>query len=127
MNLLDLPKQDLGFPWFTSTLLALSVTINVALCHAWIQEHDMATTQEVKANDFQQRASACSKSIDDARELSQQRSENAAKAIEQAHGASMKLQQAAQQILASPPTTAGNDCQSAKIRADEWVRSRGGK
>lgn len=125
MNLIDLPKLELGFPWVTSSLLALSMTINAALCYAWIQEHDTATMQESKASDFLQRANACTKSIDDARELAYQRAETASKAIDKAHSAAIKLQSTAQQILASSPVVADNDCQSAKIRAQDWIKSRG--
>ena len=127
MSILDFQKSDLGFPWITSSLLALSLTINAALCYAWIQEHDAAVSQEVTANNFQQRANACAQSIDDARELAQQRAQTAAKAIDQAHGAAIKLQSTAQQILSSAPAVADNDCQSAKVRAADWLKSRGGQ
>ena len=112
--------------------LAISVAANAALGWAYLGQRDETATaladlrgMEGQRDGARQAASACSDSVDDLRELADQRAREAAAARAAAAGTARDHNQRADQILASPAPVPGDACASAQVRVDSWLQGRG--
>ncbi|MBX9936068.1 MAG: hypothetical protein K2Y10_05700 [Burkholderiaceae bacterium] len=70
-------------------------------------------------------AMACGNAVDELHNLAEQRAKEAttarATAAAQAHAAAQR----ADAILAAPAAVPGDDCQSAQVRVERWLQTRG--
>lgn len=104
--------------------LALSVAGNAAIAWAWLGTRDELASQKVQRQAAESAAEACSKGV----EALQARAAAATKAAAVARAAAAASAAAgaarADQILASPPSTPGDDCKSAADQVDQWLQGR---
>lgn len=114
--------------------LAISVAANAALGWAYLGQRDETTEARTALRDMQgQRdgardaASACSDSVEDLRELADQRGREAATARAAAADKAQGHNQRADVILAAPPPVPGDACASAQARVDSWLQGRAQK
>ena len=104
--------------------LGLSVAGNAALGWAWIGAREKAVTSTLQRDDARAAASACSDATEDLRELADKRAMEAKKAQAVARQAAGRREVRAQQILGTPPALPGDDCGSARVRVNEWLKGR---
>ncbi len=112
--------------------LIASAALNLLAGWAWLDQRDTVTTLRTEAK-AQKRdldaaradASACSDATDDLRTLADQRAKEADAARAQARKASATRAKRADAILAAPPAVPGDDCASARVRVDNWLKNRG--
>lgn len=111
--------------------LAISLAANCALGWAYLgQRDDTATAQadlrgmEGQRDGARKAASACSDSLDDLRELAEQRARDGAAARAAAATTAKTHNQRADQILASPAPVPGDACASAQVRVNDWLKGR---
>lgn len=112
-------------------IILLSLAANAVLGWAYLGQRDDTTQARAELKDMQgQRdgargaASACSDSIDDLRELADQRGRDAAQARTAAAGKAQGHNQRADEILATPAPVPGDVCASAQARVDDWLKGR---
>lgn len=112
-------------------ILALSVLANAALGWAYLGQRDKAAKASADLTHMQQQrdgargaASACSDAVDDLRALADQRAKEADAARAQARKAAAGRNARADAILSAPPAVPGDDCASARVRVDQWVKGR---
>jgi len=111
--------------------LIASAALNLLAGWAYLGQRDTITTLRTEAK-TQKRdldaaradASACSDATDDLRALADQRAKEADAARAQARKASATRAKRADAILATPPAVPGDDCASARVRVDQWVKGR---
>ena len=111
--------------------LVLSVALNAALGWAYLGQRDKTTAAQTALRDMQgqrdgarEAASACSDAVDDLRSLADQRAKEADAARAQARKAAAGRNARADAILSAPPAVPGDDCASARVRVDQWLKGR---
>jgi hypothetical protein len=112
--------------------LALTLAACAALGWAYLRQRD-ATAQALHAAADMQRqrdgalqaADACSASVQAAASAAADASRRAERAQAAAAEAGRRLRQRADATLAAGPAVPGDDCASARITVDEWLRDRG--
>jgi hypothetical protein len=107
-----------------AALLAASVLVNIGLGRAWLAARDDAATAIGQRDTARADASACSDATDDLRALADQRAIEAQAARAEAAAQARTHQQKADAILATPPAVPGDDCRSAQLRVDNWLKGR---
>lgn len=112
-------------------LLTLSVAVNGLLAWAYLGQRDAATLAEEAAQDMsgqrdgaREAARLCSASVERARLAADDAARRAQAAQDAARAAARRLQQRADAVLAAPPAVPGDDCASARVRVDAWLRER---
>lgn len=112
-------------------ILALSVLANAALGWAYLGQRDTIATLRAEAKATQGQldevradARACSDAVDDLRALADQRAKEADAARAQASKAAAGRNARADAILSAPPAVPGDDCASARVRVDQWLKGR---
>lgn len=105
-------------------LLAFSVAGNAALGWAWLGARDQVATTITERDSARATASACSDATEALRELADKRGEETRRAQAAARLAAAKHEGRAQQILSTPPAVPGDDCASARVRIDDWIKGR---
>jgi hypothetical protein len=115
-------------------LILASLAANAVLGWAYLGQRDETAAaradlrgMEGQRDGARQAASACSDSVDDLRELADQRARDAAAARAAAAGKAQGHNQRADAILAAPPKVPGDACSSAQARVDDWLRGRSTK
>lgn len=111
--------------------LIASATLNLLAGWAYLGQRDTITTLRTEAK-TQKRdldaaradASACSDATDDLRALADQRAKEADAARAQARKAAAGRNARADAILSAPPAVPGDDCASARVRVDQWLKGR---
>lgn len=107
--------------------LALSLTANGVVTHAWLGARDEAATARQEASTNLSAAKACSDGVMSLQSAAATRTA----AAEGARDAALKLAQGAQArglaLVAKPPAVPGNDCASARVQVDDWISGRGAK
>jgi hypothetical protein len=120
-------------PSFSPVLIALAISVaaNAALGWAYLGQRDDTTEARTALRDMEgqrdgarQAASACSDSVDDLRELADQRAREAAPDRAAAASTAQGHNQRADQILATPAPVPGDACASAQARVDSWLQGR---
>lgn len=111
--------------------LGLSLAVNGLLGWAYLGQRDDTTEARTALRDMEsqrdgarQAASACSDSVDDLRELADQRAREAASARAAAASTAQGHNQRADTILATPAPVPGDVCASAQARVDSWLQGR---
>lgn len=111
--------------------LAVSLTMNGLLGWAYLGQRDKTTAAQTALRDMQgqrdgarEAASACSDAVDDLRTLADQRAKEADAARAQARKAAAGRNARADAILSAPPAVPGDDCASARVRVDQWIKGR---
>lgn len=111
--------------------LAISVAANGFLGWAYLGQRDDTTEAKTALRDMQgQRdgardaASACSDSVDDLRDLADQRARDAVAARASAASQAQSHNEKADAILAAPAPVPGDVCASAQARVNDWLQTR---
>lgn len=111
--------------------LIASAALNLLAGWAWLGQRDAIATlrSETKAVQGQldgarADARACSDAVDDLRALADQRAREASAARAAAQQRAQQHQRKADAILAAPPAVPGDDCASARVRVDQWLKGR---
>lgn len=104
--------------------LLISLASNAALGWAWLGARDDVTALTGQRDEARADASACSDATEALREQADKRAAEAKKATAAARTAAADKQSRAQAILSTPPSVPGNDCASARDRADDWLHGR---
>lgn len=104
--------------------LALSMAGNAALGWAWLGARDQVAVATTERDDARAAASACSDATEALRELADKRGAEAKHAQAVAREAAGRREGRAQQILSTPAAVPGDDCGSARVRVDGWLKGR---
>lgn len=111
--------------------LGISLAANGLLGWAYLGQRDDTTAAQTALRDMQgqrdgarEAASACSDAVDDLRTLADQRAKEADSARAQARKAAAGRNARADAILSAPPAVPGDDCASALVRVDQWLKGR---
>ncbi|AVO49960.1 hypothetical protein C6568_12395 [Melaminivora suipulveris] len=111
--------------------LIASAALNLLAGWAWLGQRDTIATlrTEVKAVQGQldgarADARACSDAVDDLRTLADHRAEEASAARAAAQQRAQTHNRRADAILAAPLAVPGDDCASARVRVDQWIKGR---
>ena len=111
--------------------LLASLATNGAMGWAYLGQRDDAAQARADLGAVEQQrdgaradASACSDATDDLRTLADQRAIEAQAARAEAAAQARTHQQKADAILATPPAVPGDDCKSAQMRVDNWLKGR---
>lgn len=114
-----------------SYALIASAALNVALGWSWLHARDSAVKarQQVTVVTGERDAALltaqeCSEATDALKKLADQRARDADKARAQARKAAAGRNARADAILSAPPAVPGNDCASARVRVDQWLKGR---
>lgn len=106
-------------------LLALSVAGNAWLGSTYLGARDERTEAIGQRDQARSAATMCSDATEALQEQATRRQVEGQAAIAAARKAALGHEGRAQQILATPASTPGNDCKSADDRARSWLKSRG--
>jgi septal ring factor EnvC (AmiA/AmiB activator) len=111
--------------------LGLSIALNAGLGWAYLGQRDTIATLRTEAKAVQGQlqgaradAKACSDAVDDLRTLADQRAKEASAARDAAQQRAQGHQRKADAILAAQPAVPGDDCASARLRVDGWLKGR---
>lgn len=111
--------------------LIASAALNLALGWGWLNARDntVKARQQVtvitgERDAARLTAQECSEATDALRKLADQRAKEADAARAQARKASASRAKRADAILAAPPAVPGDDCTSARVRVDQWLKGR---
>lgn len=114
-----------------SYALIASAALNLLAGWAWLGQRDTIATLRTEARAVQGKldgaqadARACSDAVDDLRALADQRAKEADAARAQARKAAAGRNARADAILSAPPAVPGDDCASARVRVDQWLKGR---
>ena len=86
---------------------------------------DEAQKAQIYAAEAKSAAQLCSESVKDLRAQEDARAAESAKALAAAQAAADKYALRADRLLRAPAAVPGDDCTSARMRAADWLRSRG--
>lgn len=111
--------------------LIASAALNVALGWSWLHARDntVKARQQVtvvtgERDAARLTAQECSEATDALKKLADERAKEADAARAQARKASATRAKRADAILAAPPAVPGNDCASAQVRIERWLKER---
>lgn len=111
--------------------LIASAALNVGLGVAWLNARDntVKARQQVtvvagERDAARLTAQECSEATDALRKLADERAREADKARAQARKAAAGRNARADAILSAPPAVPGDDCASARVRVDQWLKGR---
>ena len=109
-----------------SLLVALGVSLagNAALGWAWLGARDSLAVVTTERDGARAAASACSDATEALRELADRRGAEAKRAQAEARQVASRREMRAQQILGTPAALPGDDCGSARVRVDGWLKGR---
>lgn len=105
-------------------VLVLSLLGNLYLWHSRAAEHDARTAAETKVTVANAETQACNDSVTQLEREAKDRAAENAKLRKEAQDRRRAQESLAQQILATPATVPGNDCQSAGDRVRNWLKAR---
>lgn len=105
-------------------LLGLSALANIGLTMAYLKARDGKTQAVADRDSARAAASACSDATEALRELADKRGDEARRAQAAARLAASRRETRAQQILSTPAAVPGDDCGSARVRIDHWIKGR---
>lgn len=110
----------------TSLLIALAILLasNAATGWAWLHARDQVAALQVERNAAVNTAGMCSKSVSDMQTRAAAAAKAARPVVAAAAAVALVHEQRADQILAAPPSTPSNDCQSARDRVRAWLTMR---
>lgn len=104
--------------------LAISLGGNAAMGWAWLSTRDDLATAVVERDTARGAASACSDATEALRELADKRAKEAKTAQAAARAAAKGRGDRALEILTTPAAVPGDDCGSARVRVDGWLKGR---
>lgn len=111
--------------------LIASAALNLLAGWAYLGQRDTIATLRTEAKAAQgyldgarADARACSDAVDDLRTLADQRAREASAARAAAQQRAKQHQREADAILVAPPAVPGDDCASARVRVDQWLKGR---
>lgn len=87
--------------------------------------HALADQRQRELDQAQATALACGSAVDNLHVLAQQREREAATARAAAAATARAAAQRADAILSAPAAVPGDDCQSAQVRVQSWLQTRG--
>jgi hypothetical protein len=105
-------------------VLAVSLLANLALWHEVTVEHDAKVAVEAKLGEANKQTKACNDSIGQLETAAFERGQQAEKDRTAAAERNKKHASRADRELATPATTPGNECKSAKDRISRWLGER---
>lgn len=111
--------------------LIASAALNLFAGWAYLGQRDTIATLRTEAKAVQDQldgarsdARACSDAVDDLRTLADLRAQEASAARAAAQLRGKQHQRKADAILSAPPAVPGDDCASARVRVDQWIKGR---
>jgi len=111
--------------------LIASAALNLLAGWAYLGQRDTIATLRTQSKALQGQldgaradAQACSDATDDLRTLADQSAREADAARAQARKAAAGRNARADKILSAPPAVPGDDCASAQVRVDRWLKGR---
>lgn len=114
--------------------LIASAALNLLAGWAWLGQRDTIATLRTEAKAAQGQldgaradARACSDAVEDLRDLADQRARDASAARAAAQQRAQQHKRKADAILATPSAVPGDDCASARVRVDGWLKGRAAK
>jgi hypothetical protein len=105
-------------------VMALSLLANLWLYREWRGEHDAKVAVETKLTEANKQTKACNDSIGQLETAAFERGQQAEKDRAAAAERNKKHASRADRELATPATTPGNECKSAKDRVSRWLGER---
>jgi chromosome segregation ATPase len=105
-------------------VLALSLGGNAWQWHRNGVEHDARVKVEADLTTANNATKACNDSIGELERQARDRDAENTKLRQEAQNRRRAQESLAQQILSTPATVPGNDCQSAKDRVANWLKGR---
>lgn len=115
---------DLVPSWVYVIAIALLSASSWAMGWAWRSARDRVATLLVERDQAIGAASQCSESVANLQRLAAKRLREGQPAIAAAAKTAQVAEQRADQILAAPASTPGDDCKSAQDQVDSWLASR---
>lgn len=109
-----------AMPW----LLVGSAVANALLGWAWLDERDKVTRLQEASTSAAAAAAQCNADVDKLEKAATTARRNAAAAREAAAKAAAAAGTYADAILATPPSTPGDDCRSAQDQVRSWLQGR---
>jgi hypothetical protein len=116
---------DLVPGWAYMIAIAMLSVSSWAMGWAWLSARDRVASLVVERDQAIGAASQCSESVANLQRLAAKRQREGRPAIAAAAKTAQVAEQRADQILAAPPSTPGDDCKSAQDQVDIWLASRG--
>ena len=113
--------------WVYAIALALLAASSSALSWAWLGARDRVATLTVERDQATGNVSQCSESVVNLQWAAAKRLREGRPAVEAAAKAAQVTDQRADQILAAPASTPGDDCKSAQDQVNDWLANRGSK
>ena len=107
-----------------AVVLALSLLANTSLVYVYMGARDELAVAETDRDAARAAATACSDATEDLMALSAKRAQQSQPAIAAAAARATTADKRADEVLATPATVPGNDCQSADDRVGKWLRNR---
>lgn len=116
---------DLVPGWVYVIAIALLSASSWAMGWAWINARDRVASLVVERDNAIGAASQCSESVANLQRLAAKRQREGQPAIAAAAKTAQVAEQRADQILATPASTPGDDCKSAQDQVQSWLAGRG--
>lgn len=111
--------------WVYVAAIAVLCASSAAMGWAWLGARDRVAELTGQRDQANSAARTCSESVIDLQRLAAKRLREGQPAIAAAAKTAQAADQRADQILATPPSTPGDDCKSAQDQVDSWLASRG--
>lgn len=114
---------DLVPGWLYAIAVALLLAGAAFTSHAWLAARDEVAALTVQRDQAISTAAQCSESVAKLQSLAAKRAKDGRPAIAAAASQAMASEQRADQILAAPASTPGDDCKSAQDQVSSWLAS----
>lgn len=111
--------------WVYVAAIAVLTASSAAMGWAWLGARDRVAELTGQRDQANSAARMCSESVINLQRLAAKRLREGQPAIAAAAKTAQAADQRADQILATPPSTPGDDCKSAQDQVDSWLASRG--
>jgi hypothetical protein len=105
-------------------VLALSLAANAFMWHRIGVEHDGKVAAEASLDTANKATQACNDSVTELERQAKSRDAENLALRKEAENRRRAQESLAQQILSTPATVPGNDCQSARDRVVNWLKAR---
>ena len=115
---------DLVPGWVYAIAVALLLASSSVTTWRWLGGRDEVARLEVLHASAVETAGRCSKSVENLQRTAADRAKAARPVIAKAAAAAVVADQRADQILASAPSTPGDDCKSAQDQVYTWLQGR---
>lgn len=115
---------DLVPGWAYAITVALLLAGSALTGRAWLAARDDVARLTAEKAQALSAAAQCSESVTKLQSLAAKRSDKAKPAIAAAAHQALVAEQRADQVLAAPASTPGDDCKSAQDQVNDWLANR---